>query len=260
MKIQNLLIATALAIGASQTVKAQQALEASSQAATIAFTGKVQVPGYAEKDPETKEITYTTELYSSKEDKNGNITQEITGYKMGSAAYKYGNKEILQEVLEGGSIAGYALVYQDGALVAYNAKTDDIQSVDVDISALAELEAFTATTLTTTNNTYNKDGEQTSATQTYSDSGTIEGPVSVVYGGAEMIGYAAGSFKAATWYNTTEDDNGKTVLDKSAMESVIIPGAVKITGLSGSTDGEYGTDIFTGSINLSAAKAVKATE
>ena len=96
MKIQNLLIATALAIGASQTVKAQQALEASSQAATIAFTGKVQVAGYAEKDPETKEVTYTTDFSSSKEDKNGNITQEITGYKMGSAAYKYGNKEILQ--------------------------------------------------------------------------------------------------------------------------------------------------------------------
>lgn len=259
MKIQSLLIATILAIGASQTVKAQQALEASSQAATIAFTGKVQVAGYAEKDPETKEVTYTTDFSSSKEDKNGKITQEITGYKMGSAAYKYGNKEILQEVLEG-SIAGYALVYQDGALVAYNSKTDDTQSVDVDISALAELEAFTATTLTTTNNTYNKDGDQTSATQTYSDSGTIEGTVAVTYGGAEMIGYAAGSYKAATWYNTTEDDKGKTVLDKSAMESVIIPGAVKITGLSGSLEGESGLEVFTGSVNLAAAKAVKATE
>jgi hypothetical protein len=258
MKIQSLLIATILAISASQTVKAQQALEASSQAATIAFTGKVQVPGYAEKDTETKEITYTTQLISSKEDKNGNITQEIEGYKMGSAAYKYGNKEILKETLgEDVSISGYALVYQDGALVAYNAKTEDIQSVDVDISALAELEAFTATTLTTTNNTYNKDGDQTSATQTYSDSGTIEGPVAVTYGGAEMIGYAAGSYKAATWYNTTEDDKGKTVLDKSAMESVIIPGAVRITGLSGSLEGESGSEVFTGSVTLAAAKAVK---
>ena len=259
MKIQSLLIATILAIGASQTVQAQQALEASSQAATIAFTGKAQVPGYAEKDPDTKEVTYTTDGSSSKEDKNGNITQTIEAYKMGSAAYKYGNKEIMQEVIEG-SIAGYALVYQNGALVAYNAKTDDAQSVDVDISALAELEAFTATSLRTTNNTYNKDGEQTSATQTYSDSGTIEGPVAVTYGGAEMIGYAAGSYKAATWYNTTEDDKGKTVLDKSAMESVIIPGAVKITGLSGSLEGESGLEVFTGSVNLAAAKAVKATE
>ena len=262
MKIQSLLIATILAIGASQTVKAQQALEASSQAVTVAFTGKVQVPGYAEKDPDTKEITYTEELYSSKEDKNGNITQEITGYKMGAATYKYGNKEILQETLgEDVSISGYALVYQDGALVAYNAKTDDTQSVDVDISALAELEAFTATTLTTTNNTYNKDGEQTSATQTYSDSGTIEGPISVTYGDAEMIGYAAGSYKAATWYESSEDpETGKKTLDKSLASYVTIPGAVKITGLSGLLEGESGSEVFTGSVTLAAAKAVKATE
>lgn len=259
MKIQSLLIATILAIGASQTVKAQQALEASSQAVTVAFTGKEQIYGFKVDN----ELTETLPIYK---EKNGIITQEGESSKMVSVAYKFGNKELLQEALgDGVSISGWSIVYKVssdgvGALVATKKNEDDVNIESVDISQYADSEAFTYTTSEITSYTYNKDGEQTSTTQTYSDSGTIEGPIAITYGDVAMIGYSAGSYKAATWYDTTEDDNGNTVLDKSSIQSVVIPGAVKITGLAGSLDSDYGKSVFTGSVNLAAAKANKVSQ
>ncbi|MCX6965278.1 MAG: hypothetical protein NTW41_08005 [Verrucomicrobia bacterium] len=262
MKIQSLLIATILAIGASQTVKAQQALEASSQAVTVAFTGKEQIPAY------NVDGELTDTLPINKEDKKGNIIQEGESYKMGSVAYKFGNKELLQEALgEDVSISGWSIVYKVssdgvGALVATKKNEDDVNIDSIDISQYADSEAFTYTTSTITSYTYNKDDEQTSITQTYSDSGTIEGPIAITYGDVEMIGYSAGSYKAVTWYESVEDpDTGKLTLDKSAVsEPVIIPGAVKITGLAGSLESDYGTSVFTGSVNLAAAKANKVSQ
>jgi hypothetical protein len=226
------------------------------------FTGKVQVPGYAEKDPLTKEISYTTEFSSSNEDKDGNPTQEITGYKMVSAAYKYGNRELLLEAFEGDSsaIRGYAIVYEDGQLIAKN-KDGDKVTIDLDVSELSETEAFTANSLLTTSMTYDNEGTSTSTTQTYTGSGTIEGPILVTYGDLEMIGYKSGSYKVATWYGMAfNPKTEKSILDKSTVNYVRIPGAVKITSLAGSQEGKTGTDVFTGSINLSAAKAVKVSK
>jgi hypothetical protein len=259
MKIQSLLIATVLTIGASQAVKAQNTLEASPQAVTIAFTGKEQIPGYKMDG----ELTDTLPIYK---ESNGNIIQEGESSKMGSVAYKFGNKELLQEALgDGVSITGWSIVYRVdtsgvGALVATKKNQDDVPIDSVDISQYADSEAFTYTSRTTTDYTYNSAGDNTSTTQTYSDSGTIEGPIAITYGDLEMIGYSAGSYKAATWYNTTEDDNGKTVLDKSSIQYVVIPGAVKITGLAGSLDSDYGKSVFTGSVNLAAAKANKVSQ
>jgi hypothetical protein len=244
MKIQQIITTSILAISITQAAMAQ--FEASAQAATIAFTGKYQVPGYTEKvDGET---TYTTDYEASKLDKDENPISEVIGYRMNAQAYKFGNKEILSLALgEDVSITGWSIVYKDGALTATKKNEDDI-SIDIDLSGLAEMEPFTSSELTTTNYKYNSDGEST-VTQTYAGSGTIEGPVTVVYGDSEMVGYVLGSYRATTWYSDPSD--------KSEAEYVNIPGAVRITGLSGSLVGEDSTEVFTGSVILAAAKAIK---
>lgn len=231
----------------SVTQAAIAQFEASSQAVTIALTGKYQEPGYVENIDGEK--TYTTDFSKTTVDKkNENPLKEETGYKMNAKAYKVGNKEILSLALgDGVSPKGWSIVYKDGVMSATKKNEDDI-TIDVDMSAFAELEAFAASEVTTTTYKYNKDGEST-ATETYAGSGTIEGPVTITYGDSEMVGYVSGAYKATTWYSDPSD--------KSTVESINIPGAVKITGLSGSQEGDYGDEVFTGSVNLAAAKANK---
>lgn len=241
MKIQPTLLTAIIAAGITQAAMAQ--FEASPQAVTIAFTNKYQIPGYTDEDGNPTET-----LFATTEGQNG-PTKEVEGTKINAKSYKVGNKEILSLALgEDVSPSGWSIVYKDGALTATKNNEDDIP-IDIDVSALAELEAFTVSELTTTNYKYNKDGEST-ATQTYSGSGTIEGPVTITYGDSEMVGYVTGSYKAITWYS---DPNDKSVVE----EPVKIPGAVKITGLSGSQQGDTGFEVFTGSVNLAAAKALK---
>ena len=241
MKIQSLLIATVLSIGATQAVKAQTNFEASPQAVTIAFTNKYQIPGYTDEDGNPTET-----LFATTEGKNG-PTKEVDGTKINAKSYKVGNKEILSLALgEDVSPSGWSIVYQDGVLSATK-KNEDPITIDIDVSALAELEAFTLSELTTTTTKYKN--EESTVTQTYSGTGTIEGPVKITYGEYEMVGYVTGSYKATTWY---EDP-----IDKSTVASVNIPGAVKIIGLSGSQEGDNGFEVFTGSVNLAAAKANK---
>ena len=227
----------------SVTQAAIAQFEASSQAVTIALTGKYQEPGYEDEDGNP-----TEESYTSQEGPNG-PTKEVNAIKINAKAYKVGNKEILSLALgDGVSPKGWSIVYKDGVMSATKKNEDDI-TIDVDMSAFAELEAFAASEVTTTTYKYNKDGEST-ATQTYAGSGTIEGPVTITYGESEMIGYVSGSYKAVTWYLDPTD--------KSQIEEPLnLPGAVKITGLSGSQEGDNGYEVFTGSVNLAAAKANK---
>jgi hypothetical protein len=242
MKIQNLLITTILAMSVTQAAIAQ--FEASSQAVTIALTGKYQEPGYEDEDGNP-----TEESYTSQEGPNG-PTKEVNAIKINAKAYKVGNKEILQLALgEDVSTSGWSIVYKDGVMSATKKNQEPITLDDIDVSEFAEMEEFTASEVTTTTYKYNKDGEST-ATQTYAGSGTIEGPVTITYGESEMIGYVSGSYKAVTWYLDPTD--------KSQIEEPLnLPGAVKITGLSGSQEGDNGYEVFTGSVNLAAAKANK---
>jgi hypothetical protein len=247
MKIQPTLLAAIIAAGITQAAMAQ--FEASAQAATIAFTGKYQIPGYVE--TVDGERTYTTDFFKETLNSNDLPTKQEDGYKMNAQSYKVGNKEILSlalsELGEDVSPIGWSIVYKDGALKATKRNEDDI-TIDIDVSAFAELEAFTASELTTTTTKYNSDGEATD-TQTYTGSGTIEGPVTITYGDSEMVGYVTGSYKASkVWYSDPTD--------KSTAEYINIPGAVKIIGLSGSQEGDTGLEVFTGSVNLAAAKAV----
>ena len=217
--------------------------EASAQAATIAFTGKYQIPGYTDEDGNPTETFFATT-----EGQNG-PTKEVDGTKINAKSYKVGNREILSLALgEDVSPSGWSIVYKDGTLTATKKNQDDVTIDIIDVSALAELEAFTASELTTTTNKYTG-GELTATTETYTGSGTIEGPVTITYGDSEMVGYVTGSYKATTWYSDPTD--------KSTAEYVNIPGAVKIIGLSGSQEGDNGFEVFTGSVNLAAAKANK---
>jgi hypothetical protein len=239
MKIQNLLINTILAMSVTQAAIAQ--FEASSQAVTIALTGKYQEPGYEDVDGNPAE-----ELSTIQEGPNG-PTKEVLAKKINAKAYKVGNKEILQLALPDESISGWSIVYKDGEMLATK-KNEEPITIDIDVSAFAEMTAFAVSEVTTTTTKYNSDGDPT-ATQTYAGSGTIEGPVTITYGESEMIGYVSGTYKSTTWYSDPSD--------KSSFESINIPGAVKITGLSGSQEGDYGDEVFTGSVNLAAAKANK---
>ena len=226
----------------SVTQAAIAQFEASSQAVTIALTGKYLEPGYEDEDGNP-----TEELNTSQEGSNG-PTKEVNAIKINAKAYKVGNKEILQLALgEDVSTSGWSIVYKDGVMSATKKNEDDI-TIDVDMSAFAELEAFAESEVTTTTYKYNSDGDPT-ATQTYAGSGTIEGPVTITYGDSEMVGYVSGAYKATTWYSDPSD--------KSTVDAINIPGAVKITGLSGSQEGDYGDEVFTGSVNLAAAKANK---
>lgn len=239
------------------------------QVLTVALTAKYSSPGLITNDFGGQDLAFTDEIL----EQNGNTVKKGYRYAAVSKTLKYGNYEIIKELIDKGKIEGPATGW---ALLAINSddsesphsKTivarkkghaDVIVPISLDVSKIGKLTA-TANSLTTTTTRTDDGGlEQTSSIATYSHSGTEEGTIGMAFSIKDLEVFLTGAYssigRSMTFYSRYFDNiTSKIVTDRSSINYKWIPGSGSVKGVTGSL--YYDENIyfvFGGNINFSAA-------
>lgn len=258
---KQILLASAILVGAVAGLQAQdQTYELSPQAITFALTTKSFVGGTFEVDPDTGKLTKIPAFSSEVEtlDKAGNVVRRVSTEAAKAVTGRLGNAQILAAVLDSlpdGVASGWSIVVKNDeegtpGIWAIKKNQDDVSLRDViavsapDSGAYSYVQTYTAS--------YDNEGSVTRESTTFTASGTNEGPISMTFAGAELLGSLVQPFRGVT-YNPDSTD-------KSVVELAIVPGAGRVTGVIGSSSNEEtGTTIYGGTVNIAAAtgKVVK---
>lgn len=226
---------------------------------TVALTATYTSPGIRIVDSDTKEVSMEYEKVTEKTNSAGDTISETTTVKGVMTTERYGNKEILTELLEGNelqgdtSIRGWTIVEvfaaddeseDDGPrLFAVKSGRSPV-SIPMGAYDIAFAESFSGTS------TVNFVRE----TETSTFSGKYRGAAGVLLGDFSLQGIVAGSYRLVS---------GKLGSGENAVPySFEIDGAVTVSGLSGtyggSEDEENEEDAILGEgrIQFAAARVV----
>lgn len=201
-------------------------------AVTIALTASQSVGGFKVVDPDTGETSYESEkITEGKPDKNGNVLT-TTEYKTVVQTFKFGNAELLNGLLEDGSlpdgtVKGWSIVSaseldgEDSQLCAVKKGQTPILIETEDSS-----ESFAATV--SGKDTTSSASPDVTTTVSYTLSGKVIHGIS--YNGFEIQGVETGSAKYA------KGNSGK---GSSAIPyETYLEGAVKLASISGNYTSE----------------------
>jgi hypothetical protein len=271
----NAITAGLLAIGLSGASFADY-IQLSDRSFTLMLTAKYSAPGITIKD-ETGDTYTSFEDYQEVYDKDENLTREVAKYAAVTKKFKFGNKEIVQFAYENGlleddNISNWALIVtDDGEQPSIQLKKRiDGEDVYVDVgiylsgdSSIGEI-AAKYDSITSYSYKYDPEFEfyeQTSQVNTVSGSYTEEGEIGFELDSFSVWGFYSGSAKIMSFYPLYEDENGRSVEDKTEAYYEDIPGAAKITGLVGTGETEDGGFmVITGSGSVGAGEGVIVRE
>jgi hypothetical protein len=224
----------------------------SSSTLTLALTASIEAPGIKITDPQTKEVTYEYEKFTSKENTAGDVLSETNEYKSVITPFRYGNAQILaelndQDLLDGG-VAGWGIV--NIAVASDDESGDDsdtgpaIYAVKKGKSPVAiefttgDLASAEAATSKYTNN-------YLTAKETRTASGSSKTTVTLAIDDFTVQGLMTGSYK----YVSGSLGRG----ENAVSYETILDGAHKVAAFSGTYSDSY---VAEGTLSLAAAKIV----
>ena len=223
-------------------------------AVTIALTVSLENGGFKVVDPETKEVTYESEkITEGKPDKNG-IVVTTTETKTVVQVVKFGNAQLLNDLLEDGSlpdetVKGWSIVSVSGLedqtfqlyavkkgqepVLIDNGTEEGVIYYETYVYALAEKSTYTS--------------EYPDFVTMVSSSATSKAVVGLSYDGFEIQGVETASAKYA------KGNFGKGA--NAIPYETILPGAGKIAGISGNftSDDDGSSAVVEGSFSFAAS-------
>ena len=224
----------------------------SSATLTLALTASIEAPGIKITDPETKEVTYEYEKFTSKENTAGDVLSETTEYKSVITLVRYGNAQILAELNEAdlldGGVAGWSIV---NIAVASDDESGDDSDTGPAIYAVKKGKSPVAIEFTTgdlasaeaaiSKYTINNVTEK----ETYVASGSGKATVTLAIADFNVQGILTGTYK----YVSGSLGKGQTAVSYETF----LDGAQKVAAFSGTYSESF---VAEGTLSLAAAKIV----
>ena len=223
-------------------------------AVTIALTVSIENGGFKVVDPETKEVTYESEkITEGKPDKNGNVVT-TTETKTVVQVVKFGNAQLLNDLLEDGSlpdetVKGWSIVSVSGLedetsqlyavkkgqepVLIDNGTEEGVIYYETYVYAKAEKSTYSSA--------------DPDVVTMVSASATIKAVVGLSYDGFEIQGVETASAKYA------KGNFGKGA--NAIPYDTTLPGAGKIAGISGNftSDDDGSSAVVEGSFSIAAS-------
>lgn len=226
---------------------------------TIALTSTSTSPGIRVVDPETKQESMEYEKVTEKTNSAGEVTSETTTVKAVMKTERYGNKEILTELLNSNQLQGDDSI-RGWTIVEVFAANDESEDEGPSLFAVKSGRNPVPIPLGTYDVAFAESfsGKFTTnfvrETETASFSGKFRGAVGILIGDFNLRGTASGSFRLVSGKMGSGED--------VVFYSFEIDNAVTVSGLSGTygeVEGEESEEeavLGEGRISIAAARVV----